>query len=247
LVSGRHFSHYKAGLRSAYISHLQLLFASIIIKRGIVLERWLQGLSIMLEKNFGCALIMKLQLILLMEAVFNATNKTIYGIRMLANIQKYALMPEEVYSKRNCLVDDGTLSKVLFFNIAWQLHWPAGLALVDADNCYDRIAPPIASMIFQAFGVPTPAIDSMLLTIQRMKFFPCTGYGDSEAYAGGNQAGEEDPIRTQGYVPGQRGIAGSLDGDKYPNDQCTYAEGAWRSLCCTHFGTVLPSHWRSVC
>jgi hypothetical protein len=59
LVSGWHFSHYKAGLRSTYISHLQLLFASIIIKRGIVLKRWLQGLSIMLKKIFGCSLITK--------------------------------------------------------------------------------------------------------------------------------------------------------------------------------------------
>ncbi len=59
-VSGRHFSHYKAGLRLAYISHLQSLFASLVIKRGIVLDRWSQGLSVMLEKIFGCALITKL-------------------------------------------------------------------------------------------------------------------------------------------------------------------------------------------
>ncbi len=39
-VSGRHFSHYKAGLRSYYISHLQSLFSSLIIKRGVVLDRW---------------------------------------------------------------------------------------------------------------------------------------------------------------------------------------------------------------
>ena len=85
-----------------------------------------------------------------MEADFNATNKTIYGIRMLYNDQKYKykLMPEEVFSKRNRLTDNGTLSKVLFFNISRQLRRPAGLALVDVDNCYDCIAHPMASMIF---------------------------------------------------------------------------------------------------
>ncbi len=36
---------------------------------------------------------------------------------MLANVQKYKLIPEEVYSKRNCLADNGTLSKTLFYNI----------------------------------------------------------------------------------------------------------------------------------
>jgi hypothetical protein len=71
----------------------------------------------MLEKIFGCSLISKLHLILLMEADFNTTNKAIYGIRMLANVRKYNLMPEEVYSKRNHLADDGTLSKVLFYDI----------------------------------------------------------------------------------------------------------------------------------
>jgi hypothetical protein len=69
-----------------------------------------------------------------MEADFNATNKTIYGIRMLHNVRKYKLIPKEVFSKRNRLADDGTLSKVLFFNIARQLRRPAGLASVNADN-----------------------------------------------------------------------------------------------------------------
>jgi hypothetical protein len=33
---------------------------------------------------------------------------------MLSNVRKYKLMPEEVYSKRNRLADDGTLSKILY-------------------------------------------------------------------------------------------------------------------------------------
>jgi hypothetical protein len=89
----------------------------------------------MLEKIFGCALITKLHSILLMEADFNATHKMVYGIWMLDNMRKYRLMPEEVFSEQNHLADDGTLSKVLFFDIALQLHHPAGLASVDADNC----------------------------------------------------------------------------------------------------------------
>ncbi len=71
----------------------------------------------MLEKIFGCSLITKLCSILLMEADFNATNKVIYGIRMLYNMRKYKLMPEEIYSERNCFADDGTLSKVLFMTL----------------------------------------------------------------------------------------------------------------------------------
>jgi hypothetical protein len=109
--------HYKAGLQLQYVSYLQALQATLIVKRGIVLERWSNGLSVMLGKIFGCSLITKLQSILLMEADFNATNKAIYGVCMLANMRKYKLMPEEVYSERNHLADDGTLSKVLFYDI----------------------------------------------------------------------------------------------------------------------------------
>ncbi len=116
--SRRHFGHYKAGLRLAYVFHLQALIATLTIWQGIVLDCWSQGLSVMLEKIYGCSLITKLQSILLMEADFNATNKTIYGVHMLHNVRKYHLMPEEVFSECNRLADDCTLSKVLFFDIA---------------------------------------------------------------------------------------------------------------------------------
>jgi hypothetical protein len=122
---------------------------------------------------------------------------------MLSNVRKYKLMPEEVYSKRNCLADDGTLSKILCYDIDRQLRWPAGLASVNADNCYDRICHPMASMIFQAFGVPMPAIKSMLSTIQDMKFSLRTGYGNSAGYAGSADNTSMDPIKTQGMCQGK--------------------------------------------
>jgi hypothetical protein len=93
--------------------------------QGVVLEQWGSGLSVMLEKMFECALITKLWCILLIEADFNATNKIIYRQRMLQMARKYKLMPEEVFSKRNCLADDGTLIKVLFYDIVHQTRLPA--------------------------------------------------------------------------------------------------------------------------
>jgi hypothetical protein len=52
-------------------------------------------------KDFGWLLITKLCSILLMGADFNATNKVVYRVCMLANVRKYKLMPEEVFSERN--------------------------------------------------------------------------------------------------------------------------------------------------
>ncbi len=54
-----------------------------------------------------------------------------------------------------------------------------------ASNCYDRIAHAKASLIFQAFGVPTTAIESMLGAIENMKFFLRTGFGDLATFSGG--------------------------------------------------------------
>jgi hypothetical protein len=159
------------------------------------MERWAHGLSVMLEKMFGCALITKLWSILLMEADFNATNKIIYGQRMLHQARKYKLIPEGIYSKQNRLADDRTLAKVLFYNIVRQTKLPTGISTVDAENCYDRIAHPIALLIFQALGVPQEAVVSMLSTIQDMKFFLRTGFGDSKLYAGSIDGTETQGLR----------------------------------------------------
>jgi hypothetical protein len=148
----------------------------------------------MLEKIFGCALITKLRSILLMEADFKAANKIVYGNRMLHKVRQLNLMPEEIYSE---LADDGTLVKVLFYDIVRQTRLPAGISAVDADNCYDRIAHPIASLVFQALGVNKEACESIFTTIQDMKFFLRTGYGDSKEYA--SATGE---IKTQGMCQG---------------------------------------------
>ncbi len=170
-ISGKHFGHYIAGTQSDHISHFHALKATLIMKRGIVLDRWARGLSVMLEKMFGCALITKLHSILLMEANFNSTNKMIYSQRMLHTARRYKLVPEDIYSKQNCLADNGTLAKVLFYDIVHQTKLPAGISAVNADNCYDWICHPIASMVFQSLGIPKLAIVSILSTIKDMKFY----------------------------------------------------------------------------
>jgi hypothetical protein len=118
------------------------------------------------------------------EGDFKATNKIVYRSRMLQNARNYNQMPEEIFSKNNRMVNDYTLCKTLFFNIARQACIPAAIALVDASNCYDRIANAMVSLIFQAFGVPSAAVKSMLGLIENMKFFLRTGFGDLVLFLG---------------------------------------------------------------
>ena len=151
----------------------------------------------MLEKLRGCTLISKLRSILLMEADFNAANKMIYGVRMMQNVRSHNLMPDEIFSECNRTADDGTLSKVLFYDLVRQSRRPAGVSSVDADNCYDRVAHAIASLVFQAFGVSANSAGAMLKTIQEMKFFLRTAFGDSQT-----AAGSTIEIKTQGLCQG---------------------------------------------
>ena len=68
----------------------------------------------MIEKMFGCAMVLKLRSILLMDADFNFANKTIFGTRMMGNARKYKLIPDEICSEKNKTAEDGTLAKILF-------------------------------------------------------------------------------------------------------------------------------------
>jgi hypothetical protein len=114
-----------------------------------------------------------------MEADFNAANKIFFGQRMLNNVRQHRLMPEEIFSEKQCMAEDGILAKTLFYDISRQLRAPAALALVDAANCYDRVAHAVASLVFRAVGAQLPMTLTMLTAIQQMQFFLCTAFGDS--------------------------------------------------------------------
>jgi hypothetical protein len=169
--SGLHFGHYIVGCKSDLITHFHAAQVTVTPAHAVQLEQWSCGLSVMLEKILGVTLVTKLRAIFLMEVDYNAKNKIVYGIRMIKNARGHHLMPEEIFSEKNRMADDGTLCKTLFYDITRQARVPAAIALVNASNCYDRIAHAIASLIFQAFGVPLLAVETMLRAIENMKFF----------------------------------------------------------------------------
>ena len=195
--SGLTFSHYKAGARSSLITHFHATKSSVAIKLGVGLERWSRGLSVMLQKIPGCDLISKLRSILLMEADFNCTNKIVYGTRMMNNVRKYGFMPDEIFSEKNRTAEEGSLSKVLFYDVVRQSRLSAGISSVDADNCYDRVSHAIAALVFCSFGVSKESACAMLKTIQEMKFFLRTAFGDSSEFAGALAE-----VKTQGLCQG---------------------------------------------
>ncbi len=116
--SGLHFGHYIVGCQLDLITHYHAARVTVTLAHAIQLERWSRGLSVILEKTLGVTLVTKLCAILLMEGDYNTMNKIIYGDQMIRSAQGYRLMPEEIFSKKNRMADDGTLCKTLFYDIA---------------------------------------------------------------------------------------------------------------------------------
>ena len=56
----------------------------------------------------------------------------------------------------------------------------------DAANCYDRINHCFAALLFLCLGVAIGPTKAMLQTIQMMKFYLRTGWGESTRYIGGD-------------------------------------------------------------
>jgi len=69
--SGIHYGHYKAASHSSRLSAFLAKKITLISRTGCPPERWSYGLTVMLEKIAGIALVNKLRAILLMEADFN--------------------------------------------------------------------------------------------------------------------------------------------------------------------------------
>jgi hypothetical protein len=129
--SGIHFGHYIVGSKSNTISHYHTARVTVTLAHAIQLEQWLRGLSVMLEKTLGVTLMTKLRAILLMEGDFNAANKIVYGKRMLDNARKYRSMPEEIFSEKNRMADNGTLCKTIFMTSQGrQKYWRQLLLLM---------------------------------------------------------------------------------------------------------------------
>ena len=199
--SGLHFGHYKSTAYSDFLSKVLAKKISIISQTGSAPDRWARGLSVMLEKIAGVALVTKLRAILLMEADFNFHNKLIFGKRMLDLARAHDLVPEEIYSAKGKTSEDAILHQVLMYDIARQLRRPLLVASVDASQCYDRVAHAMAALILRAYKVRQSSVMGMLQPIQCMEYYLRTGFGESTSFSGGKHDKKQGLCQGNGAAP----------------------------------------------
>ena len=156
---------------------------TICAKNGV--SRWGMGLTVLLEKILGNVFVHKLCTIYLLEADFNWWNKLIFAKRMMHQAIAAGSIPQECFAKKYSHCNHVVLTKQFFCDSSRVLHHPAGLGECDFGDCYDRAAHPWTSIALQSWGIPKPAIQVLLSTMQTMQYVLNTSFGESpESYGG---------------------------------------------------------------
>ena len=87
---------------------------------------------------------------------------------MLDNVKKHGCAPEDIYNEKNEMADDGTLTKILFFDIARQTRLVVGQSSVDTEQLLQQCSSADSVTSVSSFGLPKATVQSMLETIKEM-------------------------------------------------------------------------------
>ena len=139
---------------------------NLAINNGKPLSRWINGISIMLEKKPNEHLVSKLRAILLLEANFNAANKIIFNTLIIPIIEKKSEIPREIIGRRKSQsAIQIAINKKLLADIANQSRLPYAIVSVDISNYFDRVAHLISALSYSHFGLPEHYIEAFFTTI----------------------------------------------------------------------------------
>ena len=95
-----HFGHYKVAGTNERLSKFFAKKISFVTRTGCAPDRWGIGLTVLLEKVAGVALVHKLRAILLMEGDYNMHNRLIFGSRMMECAREAGLIPNEQFAEK---------------------------------------------------------------------------------------------------------------------------------------------------
>ncbi len=98
--SGCHFGHYKAASFDCYLSAMHAAKLTLAASTGIPLDRWGNGLTVLLEKVFGNIYIDKMHAICLLETNNHWLNKFVFAKQMMDKAFEGDIIPAEQFAKR---------------------------------------------------------------------------------------------------------------------------------------------------
>ncbi len=103
---------------------------------------------------------------------------------MIGTSLEQNLIPGECFSKKGSNCINAVMTKIFICDESRIHHYDACIAGNDFGDCYDRASHLIAALLLRSFGVPQPAINVLLETMETMRFFLQTGFGESKTSYG---------------------------------------------------------------
>ncbi len=96
------------------------------------------------------------------------------------------MIPGECFSKKGSNCINAVMTKIFICNKSRIHHHDTCIAGNDFRDCDDWAAHLIAALSLWSFGVPQPAINVLLKTMETMRFFLQAGFGESKTSYGGS-------------------------------------------------------------
>jgi hypothetical protein len=103
---------------------------------------------------------------------------------MIGSALERNLIPGKCFSKKGSNCINAVMTKIFVCDKSRIHHHDACISGNDFGDCHDRAAHPIAAVSLLSFGVPQPAINVLLKTMETMRFYLHTGFGKSKTSYG---------------------------------------------------------------
>ena len=172
---------------------------NLMLRLGLPLERWLNGILLLLQKEIGNIDIDKLRFIILFEADFNFLLKKIFAQRLTAHAIENDTLPIEFYSMKGKSAKEAIITRTLWCDINRLKHRSFAVVSADLSQCFDMIGHSQCSLAMQAQGCPIKPISIMLFTLQNMNYWIRSAYGDAKTLF---CAASDDPYMGMGQGSG---------------------------------------------
>ena len=182
--SNKHVGTYKAASLNPTNATIQTRLMSIPYQSGYSLKRWQESLNVSLLKKQERYAPEDLRTIWYMEADCNGGSKIHFARRMMHRAQDNNLISECQYAQKGKKAIEAALVKVLFLDHLRITKQAGSLTMNDLMQCFDRMCHSVCSLATRRLGTGPRVLQSMLTTIQRMKHFIRTAYGDSRHHYG---------------------------------------------------------------
>ena len=182
--SGRHYGHYKA-LIDGNMEVMRVIFdiLTVCLEKGIILERWKNSVTSLIEKIEGKPYLHKFRTIHVVESELQYFSKVIYARRMMKLVEKENIVTDDQYGGRTRRqATSAILNKLMYYSICRQLHMPCAFMDDDAKACYDRVIPNLAEVESRKWGVPYKLAKYTTSILKQQKFHVKTGFGISKQF-----------------------------------------------------------------